>query len=298
MKYINFRKIIEIYNQRLKYYDYMEYKKVIEEYKIYLENYYKKRKNKNYVNTIDILSYLLINKKFIPNINNDYIVYSLRTIKIKKVEYNIINELGSGAFGKVYKVEIYGITYALKECRIDKIHYSDVFLNEINTLKIVTKIKPKIAPTYYDSWINNNKGYILSEYINCGTLYEYLQKNELSSKDYNELKKLIDVLHKYNLLHEDLHGNNILIECKNDKKFRFYINDFGLTKKKNIVLNDALEQDYRIIKNENNINYKTLKKFINYKLNNTNTTEIVQVLAINYIIQNNAINLTAKNNIN
>jgi hypothetical protein len=282
MKLIDFNKISKIYNKRIKYYDYIDYTKVIEEYKIYLKYRYKIRKNKNYINTLNSIYNILYHEKtFIPTIQKSPISYSLRNIKIDNIEYNIITELGSGYYGKVYKVEINDKIYALKETELVNNHYISTYLNEINKLKIINKIKPKIAPKYYKSWINNNKGYILLEYINCGTLYEYIKKNELSVKDYNELKRLINILHKYNLFHRDLHGGNILIECKNKKKIRFYLNDFGLSKKKTIILDD----NYSIIKELN----QTEKYFINNELNNITIIEMVKILVIDYIIKNNLI---------
>ena len=101
-------------------------------------------------------------------------------------------------------------------------------------------------------------------------------------KDYNELKKLIDILHKHNLLHYDLHGGNVLVECKNKKKIRFYLNDFGLTKKKNIIL----KYDYDIIKD---IKEETIDDFIKNSLELVTTLDIVKELVVNDMVTNNLI---------
>ena len=234
----------------------------------FIKYLYKIRKNKNYKNTVDTIYYILsFEDTFIPTIQNSPIYYSLRNIKIKNIEYKIITELGSGSYGKVYQVEIDDKIYALKETNFIREYLVNAYLNEINNLKIINKIKPKIAPTYYKSWINNNKGYILLEYINCGTLKDYIEKNKLSKKDYNELRKLINILHKNNLFHRDLHGGNILVEC--NKKIRFYLNDFGLSEKKKNFLDD---------------NYSFIKSIeeepINNRLNNTSIINMVQEVVI------------------
>ena len=278
MKLIDFDKIRETYDKLIKNYNNIDYTIVIEEYKKHLKYLYKIRKNKNYKNTVNTIYYILgFEETFIPTIQNSPIYYSLRNIKIKDIEYKILTELGSGAFGKVYQVEIDNKIYALKETRLIKKHLTDAYLNEINNLKIINEIKPKIAPTYYNSWINNNNGYILLEYINCGTLKEYIKKNKLVKKDYNKLRRLINILHQNNLSHNDLHGDNILVECKN-KKIRFYLNDFGISKSKKIILDD----NYSILKN---IEEEPIKD----KLNNTPIIEMVKELVIYNIIKNNLI---------
>ena len=94
---------------------------------------------------------------------------------------------------------------------------------------------------------------------------------------YKILRRLIKILHKYNLFHLDLHSGNILVECKNKKKIRFYLNDFGLSKKKTILLDD----NYSIIKDLK----ITEKEFIKNFINNTLILEMVKELVIYYIIK-------------
>jgi|SaaInlStandDraft_1057018.scaffolds.fasta_scaffold04559_7 serine/threonine protein kinase len=285
MKIIDFNNIINEFNKRLKKYNNVEYTKIIDEYKIYLKHRYKNRNNENYINTIISIEYILkFENLFIPIIKNSPIAYSLKNIKKKNIKYNIITTLGSGYFGKVYKVEIDEKIYALKETKLKSNEFIETFANEISKLKIINKIKPKIAPKYYNSWINNNKGYILLEYINCGTLEEYLKKKKLLKKDYNELKKLINILHKHNLFHKDLHEGNILVECKNKKKTRFYLNDFGLTEK------NILKRNYVTI----NDLQQTEKSYIKELLNNRTVVDMVNDLVVWDILKNNLLVLKNK----
>lgn len=287
MKIIDFNNIIIEFNKQLKQYNNVEYTKIIDEYKTYLKYTYKNKNNKNYINTISSINFILSNENlFTPIIKNSPISYSLRNIKKEYINYNIITNLGSGFYGKVYKVEIDEKIYALKETELKKNYFIRTFLNEINKLKIINKIKPKIAPKYYKSWIDNNKGYILLEYINCGTLEEYLKKKKLSEKDSNELKNLINILHKHNLFHEDLHEGNILVECKNKKKTRFYLNDFGLTEKKK----DVLDKDYDII----NDLRQSEKSFIKESLNNISVINMVNNLVMDNILRKNLLVLSNK----
>lgn len=287
MKVIDFNNIIIEFNKRLKKYNNVEYTKIIDEYKIYLKHSYKNRNNENYINTIISIEYILkFENLFIPVIKNSPIAYSLRNIKKKNIDYNIITTLGSGYYGKVYKVKIEEKIYALKETELKSNGFIETFANEINKLKIINKIKPKIAPKYYNSWINNNKGYILLEYINGGTLEEYVKKKKLLKKDYNELKKLINILHKHNFLHEDLHQGNILVEYKNKKKTRFYINDFGLTEKKSNVL----KRNYETI----NDLQQSEKSYIKELLNNRTVVKMVNDLVMWDILKKNLLMLKNK----
>ena len=296
MTLINFDKIILDFNNYIKKYEKISYKKIINEYKIFLKKKYRLKNNKNYTNTFNLLiNYINNNLDIkIPNLEDKPVAYCFRNINNKKIKYDIVNELGSGFFGSVSKVIIDDKIYALKKMSllrqhsdIDTEYFFKVYENELKYLKIINKIKPKIAPTYYKSWIDNNNLYILLEYINCGTLFNYMKNNKLSIKDKNYIKKIINILHKHKIIHYDLHADNILVECKNNKINKIYLNDFGLTKS----LKDSKNIDYNRI--DENIVFSE-KKIINNKLKYTTTKNIVIQLTIDYIINNNLLSIIKK----
>ena len=296
MKVIDFSSIVKYINIYLKEYDNTEYTKVIEEYKKTLSTYYRYKNNENYTNTLNIIEEIIKNKDlYKPSIKNSLLSYRLKKFTKKNKKYNIIEELGEGFYGKVYKIEIDNKIYALKESLlvsknnngfiIHSSHFINIFINEIEKLKIINTIKPKIAPTYYDSWVYEGKGYILLEYINCGTLNEFTKKNTLTKKDNHKLKNLIKILHKYNLFHNDLHLDNILVECNKKREKKFYLNDFGLTQKK---------EDMDFIYNDIDTSTFTKKQYIQYNMEKNNIDDIVLYLAITKTLQKNKISCIIK----
>jgi len=300
MTLINFDKIILDFNNYIKKYEKISYKKIINEYKIFLKKKYRLKNNKNYINTFNLLINYINNNNLdikIPNLEDKPFAYCFRNINNKNIKYDIVNELGSGFYGSVSKVIIDDKIYALKKMSLLRQDYFDdsneyflkVYDNELKYLKIINKIKPKIAPTYYKSWIDNNNLYILVEYINCGTLLNYMKNNKLSIKDKNYIKKIINILHKHKIIHYDLHAENILVECKNNKINKIYLNDFGITKS----FKDSKNIDYIRIEEDINIVFSE-KKNINNKLKYTSTKNIVIQLTIDYIINNNLLSIIKK----
>lgn len=287
MKLINFDKIIKYSIDEAKKLDNTEYKDLVSKYIKVLKRDYKYRNNKNWIWTNNLLlgggGIVQIKLDNMPKIKNDPIFYILRNIKKVKPNYEELEVLGEGAYGKVYKIKLNDKIYALKEQNILNYYPASVFIHEINLLKKVNKIKPKIAPKYYKSWIYDNNGYILMEYFNCGTLWEYKKKHKLSSGDKNNIKKLIKILHKNKIYHGDLHENNILVECKNKKAVRFYLNDFGISNQnKNLIKNN-----YQIVNSWDNT--KIYKDSI---LQNRATSDMVRDIISDKIIMNNIISLT------
>ena len=59
------------------------------------------------------------------------------------------------------------------------------------------------------------------EYIDGKTLFDYLETETYTENKINKIKKLINKkinkLHKLNIIHRDLHLNNIMIVEKNNK---------------------------------------------------------------------------------
>lgn len=205
--------------------------------------------------------------------------YFLKNMKIDNPKYKILDTLGKGFYGEVYKIKYKNKIYALKEQNINKHHLAKTFLNEINFMKKVNKIRPRISPIYYKSWINNNKGYILTEYINCGTLDEYIKNNVLSVEDNKKIKNILKILHKNGIYHSDSHRGNFLVKCnKNNKAIKFYINDFGLSQDKNSLI----KRNYEYYNYNNN--------FKDY-LNDREIDDILYDIIIYKVIKNNIITL-------
>lgn len=251
-KKIYIDKIINLYSTIISIYK-------IDEIKLFLDK--KKIKYEIYTENVDPKNYL-INKK-----------------------YEFIKDIGSGFFGDVYLFKKKDIFYA---CKIDElkndenknkyyIENIDEYItrknNEYKLLNIVgiNNIGPKIYNNHYI--IINNKLYniLIMEYIDGKTLYDYLRIETYTENKINKIKKLINKkinkLHKLNIIHGDLHLNNIMIVEKNNK-INIFIIDLGLSRKTNNKISELKKNNYNILKNVNILNKTHIKEdeLIIYKL--------------------------------
>lgn len=211
------------------------------------------------------LTPLNIKKRLIPKLLEDLKQYHTTTKSSEVGPYKIIKKLGSGQFANVYLVRDSNTNkiYALKQIDLlDKLSTPFKIRKEIDTLKTLSSIKPQIAPRFVTAFIQNNYINIVQEYINCGTLSEYTKTHKLTSKLKEQVRNLVQRLHKAGIYHKDLHPENILVKCnpKNNKAPpTFIISDFGESKTTSNIQNDdfLLIQD---IKNTNNSIEKRVEK--------------------------------------
>ena len=150
-------------------------------------------------------------------------------------DYRILKHIGTGSFGKVYKVEDNrGNVYAMKKIATPGISTKEklFIINEISLLKLH---KSKYIIKYYDSFYENNYIYIISEYAERGDFSSYLRKLRLRNKKLSDkwicrffLQVCIGInyLHKNKVIHRDIKSSNIFI----DKDFNVKIGDFGIAK--------------------------------------------------------------------
>ena len=151
-----------------------------------------------------------------------------------KKKYEIIKELGKGAFGNVNLVlnNSDNQYYALKEIKIKEEKNINEIENEIN---IISKFNCNNIVKYYDSYIENGKYYILMEYCDGQNLKDFIKEhnknNELIEENiiYNIIKQIcigIKEMHKMKIVHRDLKPENIFMNKNNEIK----IGDFGISK--------------------------------------------------------------------
>ena len=155
-------------------------------------------------------------------------------------DYVLQEKIGSGSFGKVYKVknkitkDIYAAKISIE--LIDETT-SELFLNISREINIIAKLNhPSVLKFILFSPINFKKKLkpvIITEYASNGTLKDLIYFRK--SKNFNDTQKLIIIygiasamlyLHSHNIIHRDLKPENILINnCLFPK-----IADFGLSK--------------------------------------------------------------------
>ena len=158
-------------------------------------------------------------------------MYDFITTKNEDQEliYEILEKLGQGNYGEVYKVRKRQ-TNEIFAAKISTILNSNIenFKKEINALK--QSNSPYIIK-YYNSYIKNNKIWIIIEYCDCGSVLDLmritkktLKENEISSIIKNILKGLI-FLHDQKKIHRDIKSGNILLTKNGYAK----IGDFGVS---------------------------------------------------------------------
>jgi calcium-dependent protein kinase len=164
-------------------------------------------------------------------------------------EYEIIQKLGEGSYGCVYKVQ-HKQTKFIRAVKAIKKKIVDIisFENEIRILKTVDHPHIiKLFECYYD----DNYFYMVEEFCSGGDLFDYIksQKNFSEIKAANILNQIlsaINYLHKKQIVHRDLKPENIVFiktnnENKHKKKSEIFIKliDFGtsiyINKNKNLT---------------------------------------------------------------
>lgn len=161
-------------------------------------------------------------------------------------DYKLGAEIGSGAYGTAFLIEKNGVKFIAKTINLEKFivyPYNDVnmILREIENQKKMSDID--VAPKYYDSYICKENGnltvFIIMEYMSEGTLNSYLAKgNKLTPELKKKLDDKIDLMHKNQILHTDLHNENVLLTKKKNGELDIYIADWGLS----INMSNKLEE--------------------------------------------------------
>ena len=168
------------------------------------------------------------------------------TINIKDRRYQIIKQLGNGAFCKSYLISDTerGDKYILKHVNTnnpDEIRHT---VCEIKLLQVMTSnvsMDSYRVNRMYDfenkQFDNSSEFYILLEYINGSDLYDFII-NHLSESNPDHYKIIRDlsisilnglaVLHKLDIAHRDLKPENIMISV-NEQNYRAVIIDFNLS---------------------------------------------------------------------
>ena len=154
------------------------------------------------------------------------------TIRFNERELRIESELGSGAFGTVYKVFD---TKRRTDCALKVIEYRNLsnkkrVMREINTIK---KVSSSRIIQYFDFvfWQKQSSFLILTEFCAGGDLNSRLNMPssiETNLKWVMQLSEALSYLHmrKKPIVHRDLKADNVLLTTTQDVK----LGDFGLAR--------------------------------------------------------------------
>lgn len=148
--------------------------------------------------------------------------------------YRALEKIGTGSFGKVYKVLHLktGMERALKVISKSFIKFQDdekMFLKEIELLSQLDH--PNIIKVF-EYFCENNNYYVVQELCKGGELYEQIYHIESFTEKSAAIimKQLLSAtyyLHSMNIVHRDLKPENIMLESNDEDEFLIKLIDFG-----------------------------------------------------------------------
>lgn len=156
------------------------------------------------------------------------------TLYLRNKTYSVVNIIGKGGFGSVYKVsEENGKNnslFAVKLLDLYKVQPDDIerlkqrFINEFK----VGRLDSPYLVKYYDTGSLKGNPYILMEYCGGGNLFDELKIIKSESQVLNaaiDIASGLKALHSMGIVHRDIKPENIL---KSDDG-RYKISDFGIS---------------------------------------------------------------------
>ena len=167
----------------------------------------------------------------------------------KLSDFTIQRELGKGHFGSVSLVVSNKTKklYAMKQIKSSMYKNQNQILEVEREIKLLENLSHPHVITYFTSFKENNDFYIVTEYINNGSLLDLMKKN-IQQKKHIEEKTIwilliqslggLLYLHKNKkIVHRDIKPDNLLLDMNGNLK----ISDFGLS----AIISDEAEENLK-----------------------------------------------------
>lgn len=104
-----------------------------------------------------------------------------------KSDFEVIKFLGKGSFGSVSLVKRItdGKQYALKEMDVAHMNMRDR-LDQLNEIRVMASIYHPNIVSYFETFVEGGKLYIVTEYANGGDLDKFIEKHKKSRTKISE----------------------------------------------------------------------------------------------------------------
>ena len=154
--------------------------------------------------------------------------------------YEVIERIGVGSYGRVYKVLKNKKYYVLKEIPLNLSSAAEKINSVQNEADILSSLNNKYVVKFYKSFKKNQNIYIIMEYCDNGDLCTFLNKIKKERKSGNyyletdfvwklfiQMSIGLYYIHSKKIIHRDIKTLNIFLT----KKFEAKIGDLGVAKR-------------------------------------------------------------------
>lgn len=204
-----------------------------------------------------------------------------------KQPIKVQNILGEGAYGKVYKInnkkaaKIVALGTHFIWDEINKL--KDTILNEFAICKLAGELG--VGPKVYDHYSccdeKDQCYYVLyMDLLNGKNLHEWFADNP-SIAEQQKVKKLLmeklEILHKNNIIHNDLHRGNVFVISKKSKVEDVFIIDYGLASNFKRKMKQSISWETKIVDylfTNNEVNNNDIYNYVVIRLLDNNDIKI------------------------
>eukprot|EP01147_Barroeca_monosierra_P000205 gene205-3590_t len=144
--------------------------------------------------------------------------------------WSILEELGSGSYGKVTKVR-HRTSGEIAAAKVAPIQSQDELLNFATEIEILSSCKHRNITNFVDAYYSNNELWILIEICDGGSLSGYLDRmasgfpENVIQNICHQMLKGVRFLHGCGVLHRDINASNTLVTMSGFVKLA----DFGVS---------------------------------------------------------------------
>ena len=145
--------------------------------------------------------------------------------------YEVVNKLGGGVFGMVFKArkESIGKDYAIKFLKVDDEVVRDAVVRELDSVRLFAQIDHPNLVSIEDKGEVDGIPYIVMSYAGQGTLRRRLEAGSMTRdealKIFVQAARGVQALHEHSLVHFDLKPANIFLKGDIAR-----VGDYGLSK--------------------------------------------------------------------